>query len=415
MPKSAREKLPFHYGWVIVAAGMLCILACLGFGRFALGMLLPSMASTLHLSYSQMGFISTANFLGYLASVLVSAHWAGRIGSRRLIFFALLLVGISMVLVSRATRFASVLLLYMITGIGSGATNVPVMGLVAAWFSSRWRGRAAGFIVIGSGFAIMISGRLIPCLNRRIGPEGWRASWLILSGIVMLIAFVTFALLRDGPEEKGLAPVGDDDASAPADNGGAGEEMNIYRKGVIYYLGMIYFLFGFTYVIYATFIVTTLVRERGFSESVAGNFWMWVGFLSLLSGPVFGTLSDRIGRKGGLMIVFSLQAVSYLLIATRLPGLFLYLSIGFYGLVAWSIPSIMAATIGDYVGPRKSAAAIGFITFIFGLGQISGPAIAGVLAERTGSFSGSFYMAAAFAGVAIALSGFLKKPETGQE
>ena len=412
MPKSAPEKLPFHYGWVIVTAGMLCILACLGFGRFALGMLLPSMASTLHLSYSQMGFISTANFLGYLASVLVSAHWAGRIGSRRLIFFALLVVGISMALVSRATGFTSVLLLYMITGIGSGATNVPVMGLVAAWFSSRWRGRAAGFIVIGSGFAIMISGRLIPCLNRRIGPEGWRASWLILSGIVMLIAFVTFALLRDGPEEKGLAPVGDDDASAPADNGGAGEEMNIYRKGVIYYLGMIYFLFGFTYVIYATFIVTTLVRERGFSESVAGNFWMWVGFLSLFSGPVFGTLSDRIGRKGGLMIVFSLQAVSYLLIATRLPGLFLYLSIGFYGLVAWSIPSIMAATIGDYVGPRKSAAAIGFVTFIFGFGQISGPAVAGVLAERTGSFSSSFYMAAAFAGAAIALSGFLRKPQT---
>src|SRR3989304_2935206 len=136
------------------------------------GILLPSMAATLHLSYSQMGFISTANFLGYLASVLVSAHWAGRIGSRRLIFLALLLVGISMALVSRATGFTSVLLLYMVTGIGSGATNVPVMGLVAAWFSSRRRGRAAGFIVIGSGCAIMISGRLIPFLNRRIGPEG---------------------------------------------------------------------------------------------------------------------------------------------------------------------------------------------------------------------------------------------------
>ena len=410
MPKSAPVIPSFHYGWVIVTAGMLCILACLGFGRFALGMLLPSMASTLHLSYSQMGFISTANFLGYLASVLVSAHWAGRIGSRRLVFFALLVVGISMALVSRAAGFTSVLLLYMITGIGSGATNVPVMGLVAAWFSTRRRGRAAGFIVIGSGFAIMMSGRLIPYLNRRIGPEGWRTSWLILSGIVVLIAFVTFALLRDGPEEKGLAPVGDD-ASTQADNGGGGEEMNIYRKGVIYYLGTIYFLFGFTYVIYATFIVTTLVRERGFSESVAGNFWMWVGFLSLFSGPVFGTLSDRLGRKAGLMIVFTLQAVSYLLIATRLPGLFLYLSIGFYGLVAWSIPSIMAATIGDYVGPRKSAAAIGFVTFIFGLGQISGPAIAGVLAERTGSFSGSFFMAAAFTCVAIALSGFLRKPQ----
>ena len=81
MRNSPPGKSTFHYGWVIVFAGMLCIFACLGFGRFALGMLLPSMAATLHLSYSQMGFISTANFLGYLASVLVSA--TGRAGSAR--------------------------------------------------------------------------------------------------------------------------------------------------------------------------------------------------------------------------------------------------------------------------------------------------------------------------------------------
>jgi MFS family permease len=391
---------------------MLCVLAALGFGRFALGMLLPSMAATLHLSYSEMGFIGTANFLGYLVAVLLSGPWAGRIGSRKVIFLALLAVGISMSLVSRATGFLTVLLLYMITGMGSGATNVPVMGLVSAWFSSRQRGRAAGFIVIGSGFAIMISGRLIPYVNRRIGPEGWRTSWLILGGIVLLIAFMSQALLRDRPADKGLAPVGGDDPAPFARPGEGAKEQNIYRKGVIYYLGAIYFLFGYTYVIYATFIVTTLVKERGFPERVAGNFWMWVGFLSLFSGPVFGTLSDRLSRKAGLIIVFTLQAAAYLLIATRLPGIFLYLSIGCYGLVAWSIPSIMAAAMGDYVGASKAAAAFGLVTFIFGLGQITGPAVAGVLAEKTGSFTSSYYMAAAFAGVAILLAVFLRKPQT---
>jgi MFS family permease len=404
-------KPTFHYGWVIVSAGMLCILACLGFGRFALGMLLPSMAATLRLSYSQMGFIGTANFLGYLVAVLISGHLAGRIGPRRIVFVALLVVGISMSLVSRATDFLSVLVLYMITGVGSGATNIPLMGLVSAWFSSGSRGRAAGFIVIGSGFAIMISGRLIPFVNRWIGPEGWRTSWLILSGIVILIAFISLALLRDSPAEFGLKPFGSNDDPAGAPPGSGGKEGTIYGKGILYYLGIIYFLFGYTYVIYATFVVTTLVRERGFSEGVAGNFWMWVGFLSLFSGPVFGTLSDKLGRKAGLLIVFSMQAVSYLLIATRLPGLFLYLSIGFYGLVAWSIPSIMTAAMGDYFGARKAAKALGLVTFIFGLGQISGPAIAGMLADRTGSFSSSFYMAAVFAGVAILLTCFLRKPE----
>ncbi|MDA8078152.1 MAG: MFS transporter [Nitrospiraceae bacterium] len=404
----------FHYGWVIVGAGTLCILACLGFGRFALGMLLPSMGATLQLTYSQMGFISTANFLGYLASVLISGFWAMKIGPRRLIFIALLLVGVSMALVSQARSFAAVLVLYMLTGAGSGASNVPVMGLVSAWFAGNKRGSAAGFIVIGSGFAIMISGALIPFINRVYGAEGWRVSWMVLSGFVIAIAFIGLVLLRNRPEEKGLKPVGSDIHPARhPDAASAGGRKTVYREGIMYYLGVIYFLFGYTYVIYATFIVTALVKERGFTESVAGTFWAWVGFLSLFSGPVFGTLSDRLGRRAGLIIVFSLQMFSYLLVASGLPGIFLYLSIGFYGIVAWSIPSIMAAAVGDYVGARKAAAAFGLITFIFGLGQISGPAVAGMLAEQTGSFSSSFYMAAAFAGAAIILTAFLKRPQRG--
>jgi len=408
--KTKGKKPPFHYGWVIVFTGMLCVMACLGIGRFALGMLLPSMAATLQLTYSQMGYISTANFLGYLVSVIISGHIAMRIGPRSFIFCSLLVVGISMALVSQSRSFYHVLLLYMLTGIGSGATNVPVMGLVSAWFKAKQRGKAAGFIVIGSGFAIILSGMLIPYVNAVGGSEGWRTNWLILSAVVMVVAVISLLLLRNRPEDKGLLPAGSEPEAGLSSPAAQRPPVNVYKEGMIYYLGIIYFLFGYTYVIYATFIVTTLVKERGFSESVAGNFWAWVGFLSLFSGPVFGTLSDRMGRKAGLITVFSLQTLSYLLAASGLPGTFLYLSIFFYGIVAWSIPSIMAAAVGDYVGARNAAAAFGLITFIFGFGQISGPSVAGILAERTGSFSSSFYMAAGFAGVAILLTSFLKKP-----
>lgn len=413
-----------HYGWVIVFTGMLSICACLGFGRFAIGMLLPSMAATLKLTYAQMGFISTANFIGYLASVLIGGHWSSEIGARRLIFISLMVVGISMGLVGRATSFHQVLLLYMITGIGSGAANVTVMGLVSSWFSSSRRGRAAGFIVIGSGFAIIASGRLIPFINSIQGQEGWRTNWMILSAVVIVIACISVLLIRNRPEDKGLQPMGAAEYGSMPRSENLAEnrtetikpvhkrEINVYREKMIYFLGLIYFLFGYTYVIYATFIVTTLVRERGFSEAVAGNFWSMVGFLSLFSGPVFGTLSDRLSRKTGLIIVFAFQMISYLLVASGLPGVFLYLSIFFFGVVAWSIPSIMAAAVGDYVGAQKAARAFGLVTFIFGFGQIAGPAVAGVLAEKTGSFSSSFFMAAGAAGIAILLTSFLKKPGT---
>jgi MFS family permease len=410
MPSKSAHTGSVHYGWYIVAAGTLCVFAGLGFGRFALGMLLPAMGVSLQLTYSQMGLISTSNFVGYLLAVLVCGHLSARIGSRLLIFLALLLVAVSMLLVSRANSFITVAFFYTLTGMGSGASNVPMMALVASWFGSRHRGKAAGFIVIGSGFAILLSGKLIPYLNQLSEVDGWRNSWLVLGIIVLAISIVCFLVIRDSPGELGLEPFIGRKTSRRDSRFFFGDGYESATRKDIYHLGAIYFLFGYTYVIYATFIVTTLVQERGFSEMVAGNFWSWVGFLSLFSGPVFGTLSDKLGRKAGLIMVFSIQMCAYLLVALSLPGMFLYLSIGCYGIVAWAIPSIMAALVGDYVGPQKTARVFGFITFIFALGQIAGPAVAGFLAEKSGSFSSSFIMAAVFAGLAVFLTGLLKKP-----
>jgi MFS family permease len=128
------------------------------------------------------------------------------------------------------------------------------------------------------------------------------------------------------------------------------------------HLGCIYALFGATYVVYATFIVTTMINERGFGENTAGTFWAVVGGLSIFSGPLFGWLSDRLGRKTGLMLVYTLFTVSYGLVAAKLPNLFLFASIGIFGLAVWSIPTIMSAAVGDYTGPVRAAKAFGFIS-----------------------------------------------------
>lgn len=404
MPNSGSRALPFDYGWVIVATGTLTIFASLGLARFALGMILPSMGSGLGLSYAQLGYVGTANFLGYLAAVLVARPLAARMGSRLLIAAALLVSGASMLLMSRAASYAGLVALYGVTGFGSGASNVPMMALVARWFDPARRGRAAGFVAIGSGFAIVGSGALIPHVNRLVGREGWRTSWMILGLCVTAVAVVALLLLRDapahaqGPRARGAsAPRGTPSAARP-------------RHGVVYVLGLLYAIFGFTYAIYVTFVVTMLVRERGFSEVVAGRFWSWVGLLSLLSGPVFGSLSDRIGRRGGLVTVFTVQALAYALAAADLPVAFLYLSIGCFGIAAWSIPTIMIAAVTDHVGAERALGAFGLITFFFGIGQVAGPAMAGVLAQRAGSFSSSFYLAAALAAAAVLVSGLLRRP-----
>lgn len=288
---------------------------------------------------------------------------------------------------------------------GSALANVLIMGLVSVWFSSHKRGKAAGFVVIGSGFAIILSGKLVPYLNS-ISENGWRMSWGVLGSLVLAVAVVCYLVLRDTPQDKGLLPVGSGETVAGRSSSSVTEPVEVC-PAVLYHCAALYFLFGFTYVIYVTFVVTSMVQERGFSEAVAGNFWAWVGFLSLFSGPVFGALSDQFGRKAGLITVFCFQTLAYLFVGFDLPDVFLYLSIGCFGIVAWSIPSIMAALVGDLVGPQKAVAVFGFVTFVFGLGQILGPFLAGILAERSGGFFLSFLMAAALAALAVVLSAFL--------
>ncbi|MCL1925588.1 MAG: MFS transporter [Syntrophorhabdaceae bacterium] len=407
-----QSKQRIHYGWIVAFVAMICVTAALGFCRFTLGVLLPSMSADLKLAYYQRGFISSANLLGYLVSALLIARLSVKTGPRIFIFCALVAAGTFMTLATWANSFTSLFLLNVVIGLCSAAASVPSMGLASAWFSKRLRGRAAGLIVVGSGIAIMISGVLIPYVNRIAGIQGWRLSWRILGAATVIVACVAFAVLRNRPQELNLTPAGggEDPLPAPTDSPGAGKT-SIYLNKIIYHLGAIYFFFGLSYMVYSMFIVTVMVEERGFPENTAGVLWMWLGFLSLFSGPVFGALSDRLGRKTGFILVFSLQAVAYLLIAMRLPGAFLYLSILFFGITAWSIPGIMAASMGDYVGAGRAAEALGLVTFMLGIGQMSGPAIAGMVAQRVGNFSASFFLAATFTCLAIVLSAFLKAPE----
>ena len=98
-------------------------------------------------------------------------------------------------------------------------------------------------------------------------------------------------------------------------------DKSVSKRGVLYHLGTIYFLFGFTNVIYAMFIVTTLAKERGFPEPTQ-ELLGCSGVSQFFSGPVSGSPSDKLGRNTGLILGFPLQMIAYLLIASELSGTF---------------------------------------------------------------------------------------------
>ncbi len=387
-----------HYGWVIVLAGGLSIFACLGLARFAFGMLLPSMREALGMTYDQMGFLGTGNFIGYLAGVALAPLLLRHVKPRSLIPAGLLLIAGCMLGVGAVESYHAVLILYALVGVGSGLVNIPVMALVAFWFRKEKRGQAAGLMVIGSGVAIMLSGVVIPYLNERLGDDGWRAGWLALALLVLLVAVAAALLIRNEPGDKGLTALGRDGEAdyEPATAGGLSGAAR-----TLLHLGGLYAIFGATYVIYGTFIVTTMVEEHAYAEASAGLFWAWVGFFSLFSGSVFGVLSDRYGRRGGLMTVFAVQTLAYLLAGSGLGGVAMFGSVVLYGIAVFAIPAIMAAAVGDCLGRARAAAGFSIITFFFAIGQALGPAAAGLVAESTGTFTTSYLASAVLTGFAV--------------
>jgi MFS family permease len=70
----------------------------------------------------------------------------------------------------------------------------------------------------------------------------------------------------------------------------------------------------------------------------------------------------------------------------------------------------MSAAVGDYTGPVRAVKAFGFITLFFGAGQITGPVVAGFMADITGTFSMAFWWCGILTAGAVVLTYFLKPP-----
>lgn len=119
--------------------------------------------------------------------------------------------------------------------------------------------------------------------------------------------------------------------------------------------------------------------------------------------PVWGRLSDRIGRRPVLLVSISGSALSYLLFAfaPSLPMLFLSRAVA--GIMAANIATAQAY-VADVTTPENRARGMGMIGAAFGLGFVLGPALAGVLGHGDNPQLTLGLAAAAFSLIDLALA-----------
>ncbi len=395
------QGLRLHYGIVVLALIVLAVFSALGLARFGYTSILPAMQQGLGLSNTQTGQLQTLNLLGYLLAVVPAGLLAARFGPRVVIAVSLLVVALAMILTGLVPTFGSACFGRFLAGLGGAGANIPAMGLVSAWFGSRRRGLASGIGVTGSSLGLMITGPLVPAIIAAGGADGWRMSWYVLGALGLVACGLCAIFLRNRPEELSLAPLGESAGEQARRNAEkVSSPLNwhrVYRSRMLWQLALIYCAFGFSYIIYATFFIGHLVRDGAFTPAAAGMLWMQVGFVSLPSGFIWGSISDRFGRKIVLVCVFTLQALAFVLFGRSHALPMVYASAALFALTAWSIPALMAALAGDTFGARLAPAALGLMTIIFGVGQALGPWCAGALADATNSYSIAFVIAGAVA------------------
>ena len=339
----------------VALAGLIAMAAALGISRFVYTPILPVMADAIHLSKSDTGLIASANLLGYLIGALLAA--TPRLpGSRR--SWLLGSLGVSAVttgMMGLTTSMAGFVALRLIGGAASAFVLVVSSTLVLETLALMGRSGLSSLHFAGVGAGIALSAMLVSSLSA-LGAD-WRALWLA-AGILALAAVVAVACLVPSRE--------------PVQTGRAPQAARARPRGLAALITA-YGLFGFGYIVTATFLVAIVrglasawhCRAAGLAgrrpDRHAPSVALWTSAASRFGSatPVQHRLRHR-GDWSGRERPLAIGHRRILFASALLGGTFM-------GLTA------MGLAAARQLAPMNPRPVLARMTASFGLGQILGP------------------------------------------
>lgn len=384
---------------LMVLTGMLCTIVLVVFARLAYGLVLPGMREGLGLSYPEAANLGTVTALGYLALVMTAGVFAARWGGRLAIILGLAMACTGFVGLSLASNYFVIMAMMVLLGFGTAFGYTPLISLLGAWFPEK-RGAAIGFANGGVGMGMLIAGTLVPWLTTTDPDDGWRTVWWVFAGAAFLVMIVVSVVLKN-------PPLPDD---GPSGSARLPAKSAVYRNTHVINVGLIYGIIGCTYIVQTIFMFSYALAS-GIPAITAGKLASMMGLLSVFSGPAWGWVSDRIGRSNALVVCMSLSTTAMALpvLSPTLPAFTAHFVI--LGLCVSGLFTSVLAACTETVHPRLAPVAVSFITLFFAIGQLIGPALAGLLIEWAGGFREVFAIAACLMGGAIYLCWYTRKSQ----
>lgn len=359
----------------------------LGFARFNYALLLPSMRQDLAWTYTQAGSMNTANALGYMVGALMAAPIGKRFGLARTFWVSMIVVGIAMVLTGFVSNFTVLLIFRTLAGF-AGATTF----IIGATLASQLAGSGRGGLILGTyfsgiGIGVFLASLGLPNLLEQ-DITVWRTAWIVMGAISLLFAiFGRQAALSIMP---------------PKATDHSGRTTFYSPKLIPVTIG--YFLFGFGYITYMTFVIS-LLRSSGVGSTGVTIFWFIFGVASMANSFIWSRLLDR--AKGGqaMAVVLVIIAIGNVLPILSTSNISIYLSAVLFGGAALTVVTSATNIMRKSLPMGGWARGIALVTIVFSVGQTLGPLVSGYLADRSSSLTSGFILSASilFLGALIAL------------
>jgi MFS family permease len=401
---SAPRRLPFFYGWVVVAVAFITM----GLGvnaRTVFSLLFPPILDEFGW---ERGMTAGAFSFGFLISAVLSP-FVGRLmdrhGPRVVIEMGVGLMATGLML---APLVRQPWHLYATLGVlvGGGANCLGYTGqslFLPNWFV-RQRGLAMSVAFSGVGVGSII---LLPWLQDLIGRGGWRTACWTLGVLVLAVLAPLNLLLQRRPEDLGLAPDGDRSVRSSAAASSTANVVDPAWVAVDWTLGRAmrtarfwWIAVGYFCGLFAWYAVqihqTKYLVEIGVSSSQAA--WA-LGFVSLAGIPgqiALGHISDRIGREW----VWTIGSLGFVLCYLALLGLrdgptptLLYIMVMSQGMLGYGLTSVIGAIPAELFQGPYYGTIFGTLMLAAIVGGAAGPWVTGALHDAIGNYSLAFWIA----------------------
>lgn len=377
--------------------------------QYSWTLFVPEIVKTFGWSRAAVQSSFTIFIVTQVLSTPVVGYLIDRYGLRPVIMLGGVAAGLSWIVDSGSSSLAGFYLGALIGGIAAGCVNACAVNSAVKWFPDR-RGLAVGLMAAGYGSGTALT--ILPIANM-IAASGFARAFLVyglIQGAVILV--VGYFMRSPAP---GQVPYSTAVLQSRRD----------YTLGQslctpVLWVLMCMFACVATGGLMAVAQLSLIAQDFGVKDVQvnAGLFSMAALPFALIadritngiSRPLFGWISDHIGREVTMLIAFILEAIGILALATfgRHPVVFIVLSGTVF--LAWGeIYSLFGATVSDAFGTKHIGKIYGILFLSAGFASFFVP-IANLIMAATGTWATVFYIAAAM-DLAAALSAiFVLKP-----